>query len=80
MGDDSRFKHQTDPSNGMKFSTPDNDNDKEGSNCAVSYRSGWWYHSCFYININTQPAPSVSSRTQDAHFTEMKIRLKNCII
>ena len=31
---------------GMKFSTPDNDNDKSGGNCAASNRSVWWYNSC----------------------------------
>ena len=32
--------------NGTKFSTPDNDNDKDTSNCAASYSSGWWYNNC----------------------------------
>ena len=27
--------------NGMKFTTPDNDNDKAGGNYAASYKSGW---------------------------------------
>ena len=64
--------------NGMKFSTPDNDNDKYISdNCAAKYKSGWWHNVCFYININTQPPyyrhPNVSL------FTEIKIRPKDCI-
>ena len=41
--------------NGMKFSTPDNDNNKDGSNCATKYSSGRWYNSCYCININKQP-------------------------
>ena len=61
--------------NGMKFSTPDNDNDKWGSNCATSWKSGWWYNSCTSININTQ-SPYVFYSTL---FTEMKIRPKDCI-
>ena len=40
--------------NGMKFSTKDNDNDKErhGKNCAAQYKSGWWYNSCHYSHLN----------------------------
>ena len=60
--------------NGMKFTTPDNDNDKRsGSNCAASFKSGWWYNNCYHIDINQQ-SPSVGI------FSEMKIRPKDCII
>ncbi|XP_059175161.1 angiopoietin-4-like [Physella acuta] len=38
--------------NGMAFSTLDRDNDKSSSNCADSYKSGWWYTSCHYVNVN----------------------------
>ena len=62
--------------NGMKFSTPDNDNDnKGGGNCAANYKNGWWYNSCYHININHQP-PRVPSSVL---FSEMKIRPKDCI-
>ena len=62
--------------NGMKFSTPDNDNDKDRSgNCAASYTSGWWYNNCDYVNINRQP-PGVLGNVL---FSEMKIRPKDCI-
>ena len=57
--------------NGMKFSTPDNDNDKWSGNCAASLKSGWWYNSCDHININRQPTTGL--------FSEMKIRSKDCI-
>ena len=61
--------------NGMKFSTPDNDNDKSGGNCAVNYNSGWWYNNCHQININRQ-TPQVNNNVL---FSEMKIRPKDCI-
>ena len=64
------------PMNGMKFSTPDNDNDKSSNrNCAVILNSGWWYNDCSHITINTQP-PYVYGNVL---FTEMKIRPKDCI-
>ena len=71
------FNYKSYPHNGMKFSTPDNDNDKNsGYNCAVADKSGWWYHSgCYQIAINAQP-PNVHSSVL---FTEMKIRPKDCI-
>ena len=70
VGND-RFTH----SNGMKFSTPDNDNDKGSNNCAANSRSGWWYNNCYDININIQPPNVIGS----VLFSEMKIRPKDCI-
>ena len=64
--------------NEMKFSTADNDNDKHSSyNCAAGHKSGWWYSSCYHININRQP-PDVGS-SGNVLFSEMKIRPKDCI-
>ena len=64
------------PLNGMKFSTPDNDNDRWSSrDCAAEDKRGWWYNNCRLININTQP-PVIGS---SALFSEMKIRPKDCI-
>ncbi|XP_065934070.1 microfibril-associated glycoprotein 4 [Magallana gigas] len=40
--------------NNMKFSTPDQDNDRNSSNCATDWRSGWWFNRCFYANPNGQ--------------------------
>ena len=62
--------------NKMYFSTPDNDNDKWGSNCAASDKSGWWYNSCDHINLNQQPIEIDGN----VIFSEMKIRPKECII
>ena len=72
VGTDLFAKH-----NGMKFTTPDNDNDKTSShNCAVVYKSGWWYKDCYHINLNRQP-PSIEISV--LLFIEMKIRPKDCI-
>jgi len=63
--------------NGMKFTTPDNDNDKYGRNCAVAYKSGWWYNACRNINFNEQPPYAYN--TGGIIFSEMKIRPKDYI-
>ena len=63
--------------NGMKFSTPDNDNDASSGNCAIQWKSGWWYNNCTDININSQP-PYV--RNHDVEFTQMMIRPRECMV
>ena len=80
VGIDQFVSTPTGTSNGMKFSTPDNDNDKNSGKCATGHKSGWWYNSCHQININRQP-PNENGTTSDTFlFTEMKIRPKDCII
>ena len=69
------FNDQSYPHNGMKFTTPDNDNDRHSNNCAVLYKSGWWYSDCYRVNINRQP-PAVYHIVL---FIEMKICPKDCI-
>ena len=36
----------------MMFSTKDNDNDKNGNNCAATYGNGWWFNACHHSNLN----------------------------
>ena len=66
---------------GSRFSTPDNDNDRNGSvNCAAQARSGFWHdgpNRCGVINPNAQP-PVVAGVS--VRFVEMKIRQRDCDI
>ena len=66
---------------GLRFSTHDNDNDKNNNNCAVSYKSGWWFNSCFHINLNNQPLRVFLNSIwyNDLIRVEMKIRPLDCI-
>lgn len=42
--------------NGMKFSTPDRDNDGyAGDNCALITGGGWWYNICSSSSLNEDP-------------------------
>ena len=69
----------THPLNGMRFSTSDNDNDRDSSNCAASY-GGWWYSKCSYIIPNHQPPRVfINSKRYYLLSTEMKIRQRDCI-
>ena len=76
-GDGDYFTTGNEPANGRMFTTLDNDNDLWSSNCAVRWRSGWWFHSCFDINPNLQPPqydyPKIAVNI------EVKIRPKDCI-
>ena len=38
--------------NNMKFSTPDQDNDTGGQNCAKTVSGAWWYSNCLASSLN----------------------------
>ena len=72
------------------FTTYDRDNDYIYYNCAVSGHGstapgGWWYRSCFHINLNyNYGGPhgfiQLAGRWYNPTFIEMKIRPLNCKI
>ena len=65
--------------NGMRFTTYDNENDREPNiNCAATWLGGWWHNDCYRMNINRQPPEY--EHPNKALFTEMKIRPKDCIV
>ena len=70
---------------GMKFTTKDSDNDKNGANCAVKgdggNGNGWWYNDCslIYLNQKYSLKPKIhASGWQQYTFTEMKIKPFSC--
>ncbi|CAG2198123.1 Angiopoietin-related protein 1,Veficolin-1,Ficolin-1-A,Angiopoietin-1,Fibrinogen C domain-containing protein 1,Ryncolin-1,Tenascin-N,Angiopoietin-related protein 7,Angiopoietin-related protein 6,Ficolin-3,Fibrinogen C domain-containing protein 1-B,Fibroleukin,Fibrinogen-like protein 1,Ficolin-1,Ficolin-1-B,Fibrinogen beta chain,Angiopoietin-4,Tenascin-R,Ryncolin-2,Techylectin-5B,Fibrinogen C domain-containing protein 1-A,Protein scabrous,Microfibril-associated glycoprotein 4,Fibrinogen-like protein A,Rynco len=38
--------------NNQAFSTKDEDNDSDSSDCADRYKGAWWYRECHYSNLN----------------------------
>ena len=48
-------------SHNARFSTYDQDNDSGSSNCANSYRGGWWYHNCAQGKLTGDPYVSSTS-------------------
>ena len=80
----------THPLNGQQFSTYDRDNDRWSNSCAVNGHGstapgGWWYSSCFRINLNyNHGGPrgfiKLANIWYSLTFIEMKIRPSNCEI
>ena len=73
--------------NGNRFSTRDQDNDVYGTNCAQTYKGGWWFDRCHRSNLNgLYHGGSHSSHADGVNwyawkgyyyslkFTEMKVR------
>ena len=65
--------------NGMQFSTNDRDNDEHSIHCASYHGSGWWYKSCYNLNLTgSHSARKLHWYTTYYPFAEMKVRPKNC--
>ena len=75
--------------NGAKFSTYDNDQDRDPNrNCAFRYKSGWWWYECGFTSLNgryVEDCPFAPdgiwwmkfTRLNSLKMTEMKIRPAN---
>ena len=37
---------------GQRFTTSDRDNDEHPRSCANDYSGGWWFKSCWHLNLN----------------------------
>ena len=81
VGSTDLFNDGSYPHNGMKFTTLDNDNDKDSnSNCAANFKSGWWHNNYNHINPNDQPPYAYFNNPTYALFMEIKIHPKDCIM
>ncbi len=59
--------------NGMKFSTYNRDNDKDGGgNCAVTWKGAWWYYNCHISNLNGLYLGAASRSEQGTNWQKWK--------
>lgn len=73
------------PHRGMLFTTKDGDNDKADGNCAMIFKSAWWYYNCDMSDLNGLYRPSKGNirgmywwnHKPETTRSEMKIRPKN---
>ncbi|KAM7447231.1 hypothetical protein ABFA07_004509 [Porites harrisoni] len=87
VGDYSGTAHDAlKPHRGMLFTTKDGDNDKlSGANCAMMFKSAWWYYNCDLSDLNGRYRPSKGNirgmywwrHKPETTRSEMKIRPKN---
>lgn len=65
--------------NGMKFSTPDQDNDNNSGRCDGGIH-GWWFNNCARSQLNTDGNgvwnADTDSLVQDVQFARMMLKLQ----
>jgi len=70
--------HPTRVSNGMQFSTPDQDNDNNGGPCSAG-TSGWWFNNCARSALNVDFDADWNADNdlviRDVEFARMMVKL-----
>jgi len=62
--------------NGMKFSTPDSDNDiRSGGSCAAVHQCGWWFGFCTTNCLTARTIWTARKPTYDVQFSRMLVRI-----
>lgn len=59
----------------MEFTTLDRDNDGNlNDNCAVTSKGAWWYHSCYFSNLNGEYPSYLYWLPSHVKKSQMKLR------